>query len=155
MDNTQPPVGITQQTRGKLLASGWVEGADRSRELAAWVDQLGPDFELSSAARRMLELFGGIAVNQRGQGEECAIESFELVPTLAVDEAERFEQFSSLLGTSLFPLGEAGNGHVFLAAAPDGRVFALMDDLWLVGPDIGGALDNLVLGRRLVPVTLG
>jgi hypothetical protein len=82
-----------------------------------------------------------------GSGEECARESIELIPLLAVGEEDRFRAFATVLGTKLYPLGEAGNGHVFLAISEEGRVYALMDELWLVGDTMEAALENLVRGR--------
>jgi hypothetical protein len=66
---------------------------------------------------------------------------------LAAGEGERFGQVEGELGVSLFPLGEAGNGHVFLAIGEDGRVYALMDEAWILGETMEEALDALVSGR--------
>lgn len=68
-------------------------------------------------------------------------------PLLALGEEHRFRAHAESIGKELFPLGEAGNGHVFLAVAPDGIVYALMEDLWEAGADIDDAIERLVLGR--------
>jgi hypothetical protein len=79
--------------------------------------------------------------------EETARESFDLNPLFAIGAEERFSEHALRLGKALYPLGEAGNGHVFLAIAADGCVFALMDDLWLLGESMEAAMETLILGR--------
>ncbi len=94
-----------------------------------------------------LKHYGGIHVKQSGPGEEAARESFELNPLLAIGEEDRFAEHALRIGEPLYPLGEAGNGHVFLAIAADGRVFALMEDLWFLGENMEAAIERLILGR--------
>lgn len=91
-------------------------------------------------------------VHQNGPGQEVARESFALIPTHAIGEADRFQAHADSIGTILFPLGEAVCGHVFLAIAPDGRVFALMEDLWFAGETIDSAIEGLVQGRKFLRV---
>lgn len=137
-----------------LAKSGWHPEHDASDRLDEWARRLGNDFTVFPAAREVLRRFGGILVEQSGPGEELSRESFCFDPSLAVGEGPRFKEFSALVGSSLFPLGEYANGHSFLAVDEGGRVFALMDDLWIVGPDIITAIENLVFGRgvrRLTP----
>lgn len=74
--------------------------------------------------------------------------SFDLHPPLAMGEEDRFRQYEETVSSSLYPLGEASGGHVFLAVAEDGRVFAIMDNLWHVADSIDEALESLVLGRN-------
>jgi hypothetical protein len=135
------------EVRKVLKAAGWAEQRNITTQMGIWFSQLSPAFQSFTAAETALKRYGGIHVRQNGPGEETARESFELDPLLVIGEEDRFEQHASRLGQSLYPLGEAGNGHVFLAIGPDGRVFALMDDLWLLGETMEAALETLVLGR--------
>lgn len=135
------------EVRKVLQAAGWAEQQNLATEVGTWSSQLSPGFQLFPAAETALKRYGGIHVRQNGAGVETARESFELNPLLVIGEEDRFEQHASRLGQSLYPLGEAGNGHVFLAIDPSGRVFALMEDLWLLGETMEAALETLVLGR--------
>ncbi len=110
---------------------------------------LGPGFPLFPAARDALARYGGISVRQSGAGEECARETFELIPLLALGEEEFFREVGSRVGTRLYPLGEAGGGHLFLAISTEGRVFAFMDDdIWLLGESMEEGLEALVSGCK-------
>lgn len=82
-----------------------------------------------------------------GRGEVWSRQSFRIDPALALGEEDRFTDFSRMLGTRLFPLGEAGH-EAFLALGEDGKVYALMLDLWLVGDSMEEAIEALVRGRR-------
>lgn len=114
---------------------------------------LSPDFELFPAAREALERFGGIRVEQEAPGEDCKRETFDLDPSLALGEEDRFRSFEPLISGKLYPLGEAGAGHAFLAISERGEVYALMHDLWLVGRSIDDALERLIRGRHLQKLT--
>lgn len=135
------------EVRRVLNAAGWTEQRNVAREIDAWSLKLSPGFRLFPAAEMTLRRYGGIHIKQAGPGEETARESFELNPLLAIGEEDRFDEYACRLGKPLYPLGEAGNGHVFLAIASDGRVFALMEDLWLLGENMEAALETLILGR--------
>ncbi len=91
-------------------------------------------------------------MKQSGPGAEAARESFELNPLLAIGEEDRFAEHALRIGEPLYPLGEAANGHVFLAIAADGRVYALMEELWFLGESMEAAIERLILGRVLQPV---
>ncbi len=146
---------ISPVTRAVLSHAGWSGANVPDAVVEAWIRELRPGFRVFAQARLALGKFGGLRIEQSGTGEECARETFDLRPTLALYEEDRFERFASSLGSPLFPLGEAGNGHVFLAISPDGRVFALMEDLWLVGQTIEAALDNLVAGKSSTKLDIG
>lgn len=132
-----------------LKPAGWTEQTDRSQAVQSWIQTLRHEFTASAKALDALHRFGGLHVRQHGPGESVAREEFVIDPLLAVGEADRLREFSIALGTELFPIGEAGNGHVFLAIAPDGRVFALMEDAWLLGRTIDEAIESLIRGRRV------
>lgn len=74
--------------------------------------------------------------------------SFDLNPSLAMGEEDRFRRYEEAVSVPLYPLGEACGGHVFMAIAEDGRVFAIMDDLWHIADSIEEALESLVRGRN-------
>ena len=99
------------------------------------------------AAEKALEEFGGIRVDCRGPGLECARGGFNVDPELASGEEDRFDAFRDPVGSDLFPLGEAYNGVVFLAIDGMGRVYLLGDRIQLAGTHIYGALDSILVGR--------
>ena len=100
------------------------------------------------AATAALAEFGGLRVEQGGAGVTSARETFELDPTLAVGEADRFARFESIVGRRLYPLGEAGGGQYFLAISEDGQVFGVGDSIFDIGRTISEAIENLIVGRR-------
>jgi hypothetical protein len=140
---------FSAEVRHVLSTAGWAADRDLSKQLEVWTRELGAEFKAFPAVREALRKYGGLVVNQSGPGEECARETFELDPLLAIGEGDRFRDHAERLGTELYPLGEAGNGHVFLAMSPDGRVFALMEDVWLLGQSLENAIESLVRGRNL------
>ena len=130
-----------------LLAAGWADSWDKASAVLDWTRKLELGFAIFPAAQQALRRFGGLRVEQRGPGEMCARETFVIDPLLALYEDDRFQAYASPLGTELYPLGEAAAGHVFLAISTDGRVFALMDEIWLIGNTIEAAIESLVRGR--------
>jgi hypothetical protein len=108
---------------------------------------------MSAAAQRVLEEFGGIRVEISGPGLECARSSFDLNPELAAGEDDRFAALARYAQSDLFPLGEADNGHAFIAIDSVGRVYLVAESIALLGNDIRAALDALLLGR--LATTLG
>lgn len=66
----------------------------------------------------------------------------------ALGEEDRFAKHAEVLGMRPYPLGEWAGGNAFLAIAEDGPVFALMEEIDLVGGSISEAIENLVIGRR-------
>lgn len=135
------------EVRRILNAAGWNEQRNSSSETEAWSSELSPGFRLFPAAEMALKQYGGIHVKQSGPGRKTARQSFELNPLLAIGEQDRFAEHALRIGEPLYPLGEAGDGHVFLAIAADGRVFALMEDLWFIGESMDVAIERLILGE--------
>lgn len=129
-----------------LLQAGWEPDRNRSSEVTAWLDQLGGAFPVVRGARDVLGRYGGLHVKLTGPGEEWSRQSFRIDPVLALGEDDRFADFSQMLGVPLFPLGEVGH-EAFLALGEDGKVYALMLDLWWVGDSIDEAVERLVRGR--------
>ena len=144
---------LSDDARRALMNAGWSDGRNMAEQVDEWSRQLAPGFLMFPVARSALSRFGTVQVQQTGPGEECARESFEFDPMLALGEDDRFRQFEERLSTRLYPLGEAGGGHVFLAISETGHVFALMDELWLVAPTIEGAIEALVRGLQLRKVS--
>jgi hypothetical protein len=129
-----------------LGAAGWHPGYARApAEVAAWEARLGPGFAPSEASRAALRRYGGLEV-RRSRGAIVVAHPFHLDPALVLGEDDRFADFRAMTGIDLFPLGEV-EGHVFLAIAPTGEVFAVMLDLWKVGDTMEDALAALVAGR--------
>lgn len=133
-----------------LRAAGWFEGRDVAGMVDAWRARLIEDgFEPTIAAERALREFGGIRVIQRAPGINLARDTFEIDPLLGLGEHDRFERFETILGVSLYPMGECGGGHEFLAIASDGRVFVVGDDeIDLAGGTAREAILNLICGVR-------
>ncbi|HEU4559483.1 MAG TPA: SUKH-3 domain-containing protein [Longimicrobium sp.] len=129
-----------------LRDSGWKPQSDRTDLCEHWLQQIGDEFAVVSGAKEILNRYGGLSVSLSGPGESWSRQSFRLDPTVALGEGDRFDDFSRMLGTRLFPLGEIGH-EAFLAVGEDGRVYALMLDLWLVGRSVEEAIEVLVRGR--------
>jgi hypothetical protein len=135
-----------------LRAAGWAPGRRVSDEqLQDWSAQL-EGFVMSEAAAQALREFGGLSVDQRGPGLECARAAFEIDPVLALYENDRFDLYRDEYGVELFPLGEAAGSHYFLAIDPAGRTYLVMDDILVLAESFDAALEALVLGRRPVPL---
>jgi hypothetical protein len=146
---------LAPQVAKALEDAGWFPGRRVDELVAGWTAQLDRSggFRIFPAAAQGLREFGGLRITQRGPGLECSRESFELVPTAALGEDDRFEEYARIVGSRLYPLGEYASGHYFIAIDERGRVFLLMDDLQYVADDLPRALDSLLTGRRSRPVT--
>jgi hypothetical protein len=99
-----------------------------------------------------LSEFGGIRMGFEGPGLECARGSFEIDPSLAIGEEDRFALYSRQVGADVFPLGEVLEGNAFLGMDEKGRVFLVGDQIALLGNDIYAGLEALLLG--LSPLAL-
>jgi hypothetical protein len=135
--------------RATLTAAGWFSGKDQSARIRDWTFELqGEGFTLFPAAERALREFGGLRVEVAGPGRECARSSFEVKPSLALGERDRFAAFEHTIGKRLFPLGEIEKGHAFLAIDEDGALYTLMDEGFLLGNDIDEAIARMIVGLR-------
>jgi hypothetical protein len=141
-----PEIPLDPEVADVLSAAGWNPERDRSADVHAWTSVLESEFPPFPQALRALSRFGGIHVPARGPGEVWTRQSFHLDPTLAAGEGDRFSDFAAMLGIRLVPLGEVGSD-AFLAIGEDGRVYALMLDLWLVGQSMEEAIEVLTNGR--------
>jgi hypothetical protein len=139
---------FSSEVANVLRASGWQPGRRTSaRQLDAWATALGGGFEQSSAARSVLEEFGGLKIQQAGAGLEIARQDVEFDPLLALHEDDRFRELQALTGR-VFPLGEVWGGMSFFAISEEGRVFAVMSAVDLLGDTIDQALEVLIRGLR-------
>ncbi len=56
-------------------------------------------------------------------------------------------------GGDLYPLGDAHNGHAFLAIDRVGRVYLVGDAIALMGDNVRAALDAIFIGRLAKKIT--
>jgi hypothetical protein len=125
-----------------LKESGWFEGRNTEGFL-----RLPDGFKMFPAAGRVLVEFGGLKGGQVRAGITMAASDFDLRPELAQGESDRFQEFEKKLGVRLYPLGEAHRGHCFLVIDENGRVYAAMDDIAVLGENFEAGIENLILGR--------
>src|SRR5688572_19047481 len=118
----------------RLRRADWYPGRLVPDMVAFWKTTLmdSDGFDLFPIAERVLE-FGGLSIDQRGPGKSCAREPFTFDPALAIYEGDRFSDFSNLLKTRLYPLGEASGRHYFWAVGENHHVYLLMNDVRLLG----------------------
>lgn len=141
-------VPFSDSARDTLIKAGWTPDRAAIREVAAWEDALVRNgrFRIFPAARQALTRFGGLKVHVCGPGVDQARIAFILDPLRATDAEPIFERYSALLGTQLFPLGEAGD-QAFLAIAQNGAVYLLFEGALLIGNTVEAALESLIDGR--------
>jgi hypothetical protein len=141
-------VQLPSEIQGLLRAAGWTEG--RRVPVDAWAAALGGvhGFTVFPAAVRALEEFGGLRIDTSGPGTDFARTSLELDPTLALGEGEQFESYRTPMVTGcLYPLGEVGHGHAFLAIDEAGHCFMLANVAIYVGESVHSAVTNVLTGR--------
>ncbi|MGK3204319.1 SUKH-3 domain-containing protein [Amycolatopsis sp. MEPSY49] len=134
-----------------LTAAGW--RADRQVDVDGWRADLAEEgLRMHAAAEAFLASFGGLRIGVRGPGVSCAREPFELDPLLASGEGDRFIDWGTEIGKSLFPVGEFGDGRLFLAIDEAGQIYGLADRLGKYGP-YDEALTKLISGISSDDVT--
>jgi hypothetical protein len=129
------------ETTEMLVEAGWFSGRDVFSQL-----RLPAGFAVFGAAQRVLMEFGMLRVGRDGPGLASARTPVDLDPMLCWGEDDRFSDYADALGSSLYPLGEAAHGHVFVAIDELGRVFLIMDSMWFVSYTFDDALDKLLRG---------
>ncbi|WP_437819353.1 SUKH-3 domain-containing protein [Sorangium sp. So ce1078] len=144
----------SEETESRLVVAGWYKGRRNAQRVAEWRQNLEKPngLQMSLAAERALEEFGGLRVDCQGPGLECARGSFDLDPELASGEEDRFDHFRDQVGSDLFPLGEAFEGQAFLAIDSTGRVYLLGDRVQLIGSNVYSALDSMLMGRLPIEI---
>ncbi|MER7501441.1 SUKH-3 domain-containing protein [Nonomuraea pusilla] len=137
---------FTEQVESVLRAAGWER--ERSVDVSEWRSRFGErGIDMHDAAAAFLAEFGGLTVEAGGSGAAFPRESFELDPSLAYGEEERFTAWSEIIGHSLFPLGELDRGRFFLAIDEETNVYLVAD--WIAGfGAMPGAMENLISGGR-------
>ena len=136
-----------------LRDAGWHPGRRVPDAVERWRTTLTPEgFRLHAAAEAVLLEYGGLHIGRVGPGVDQARSDVELDPVLAAGEADRFGDFPELAGRSVFPLGEAAGGHLFLGIAETGEVYALMDEVHGRWTAFSAALTHLLLGIRQADV---
>jgi hypothetical protein len=103
-------------------------------------------FKFSSAARQILDEFGGLHILSEGASVACARSDLHINPSLAKFEEDRFFSFDCLKGKEVFPIGEAILGHVFVAIDERSNVYLVMQEVHHVANSFEAALENLLLG---------
>ena len=140
---------FSTETEQTLRRAGWYPGRHVPEVVSSLKDnETLSGFEMFPAAEEVLSEFGGLKVDQQGPGETGAREPFQFDPALAGYEEEFFSDFSRLVNTKLYPLGEAANGHSYWAIGENGNVYLVMFEIGLLGKNIEEALDNLIIGRN-------
>src|SRR5574338_313572 len=107
---------FSAQTEQTLRKAGWRPGRQVRDIVASWKNsEMLSGFEMFPAAEKLLLEFGGLKIDEHGRGETCAREPFVVDPLMAAYEEELFRDFSTLVNTRLYPLGEGDNGHNYWA----------------------------------------
>ena len=147
---------FSTKTENTLRRAGWYPGRQVPDILALWKgNERLSHFEMFPVAENILLEFCGLRVDESGPGETCAQEPFVIDPTLAAYDEELFRYFSSLVKTSLYPLGEVDNGHNYWAIGENDYAYLLMNDIQLLGKSIDEALENLIIGRKGIEISPG
>jgi hypothetical protein len=124
-----------------LQQAGWCEG--REFDPSTWEAKLREeDFDVSAPAHDFLAEFGGLKVaHPNGKGRDFA---FDLEGLIGFDTDALYE-YSRFLGADLCPIGRSHGDYMLLGMAPDGRVFAGVDQtLVQVGDSALEAIERLV-----------
>ncbi len=154
--NDKTPTRFSEAVYDALKEAGWFPGRNMEDVVAEWIEQLvhKGHFEIFPAAWDVLLEFGGLEIGQEGPGEECARGSMELDPLLAICRKDYFTWYSALVGERLFPLGFADSRNAILAIGESGRVFLIMERVWLIGEDFDDALERTIRGLKDLPLDL-
>lgn len=142
-----------EQVQEVVTRAGWYRGR-RCPRVAAWAGQLLVEggFVLHPAAEEFLSEFGEIAVAARPGSGAARRVLFDIDPTVAAWEEDRFADAAEEIGAALFPLGEALSGQFFLAMDPAGRVFLVMDVVEALAPSGPEALARLLVEHPTSPL---
>ena len=146
---------VSEQVTKALDRAGWRDGRKIVGEVERWRTELAASdqFFLSESARAALTEFGGLTIVPRRSRGPMAAAPVELNPMRAEGESERFQEMEAIAGEPLYPLGIYDNGNQFLAIAPSGSVFLVMDNIVYVRSMFDRALEALLTGELCVPVT--
>src|SRR5215204_604308 len=118
---------FTNQTEKTLRRAGWYPGRQVPNVVASWKDNaMLSEFEMFPSAEKVLVEFGGLKIGKQGPGETCSREPFEIDPALAGYEGDMFRDFSALVNTKLYPLGEVAQGLGYWAIGENDHIYLLI-----------------------------
>jgi hypothetical protein len=136
-----------------LIQSGWYYERKEKLLVSNWKSQLlaTDNLYMFPKAEEILLEFGGIKIEER---ENYSKQSFEINPTRVIYEGDRILEYADLLKINLYPLGESFGGYYFLVVSEDGRIYWLMDGIFIMGNNFDEALTKMILGHqpRLIEV---
>jgi hypothetical protein len=140
---------FTDETEMRLRRVGWYPGRQVPKLVASWKkNEMLSEFEMFPSAEKVLLEFGGLIVREQGPGETCARVPFDVDPVQAGYEESMFRDYSGMVNTKLYPLGEVANGLGYWAIGENDHIYMLVHTIQLLGQNIDEALDNLILGRQ-------
>src|ERR1700733_5253969 len=121
-------MGDWAQAEQVLRTLGWFPGRHDDR-VNGWEDELTAKggFLMHDAARAFLREFGGLALRKKPLRPGYKALVFNIDPTVAIGENDRFDAASIEAGDTLYPVGEAVNGHEFSAVEAKGDIYLVMD----------------------------
>jgi SUKH-3 immunity protein len=133
-----------------LMKAGWFPQRRVEADVVKWKTQIkkSDDKDMFSHAEKILYEFGCLKIEQGEFGVNYPRTTFEINPSLAIYESDRFAEYEELLKMNLYPLGEAVGGYYFIAVGENGQVFWLMDNIVLIGENFDEAISNMILGIR-------
>ncbi|SRR5713226_7935444 len=131
-----------QETLSQL---GWFQGRSDDH-VEDWGRRLSENggFAMHSAARSFLQEFGGLSLGEHTSRTGVKSLVFNIDPTVAIWETDRFEEASREVGDKLYPVGEAVNGQEFIAIGERGDVYLVMDMVHHIATTAWGAFERLI-----------
>lgn len=136
-----------------LTDAGWYNGRSVANLVSEWNVKLQRinNMKMFVKAEVALIEFGGLKVKAK---EGYSKQTFEIDPTLALGEDDRFDSYSDALKTQLYPLGEVSGGHCFLAVSENGQIFWIMENIFLMGDSFDEAISRMILGFQPTLITV-
>ena len=133
-----------------LIDAGWNDRRDVSGQVLKWERELFEKHheDLLENSKDILREFGLLSVGCGGKGVECAKSKINFDPTLIDAGWERICSFAEDLGVNFSLVGEIDGGHFYLVVDEGGKLYVLLDEIYLIGGDIRSAIDNLLTGVK-------
>lgn len=91
-------------------------------------------------------------MREQGPGETCARVPFDIDPIRAGYEEDMFRDYSAVVNTKLYPLGEVADGLGYWAIGDNDHIYLLIHTIQLLGQNIDEALENLIIGRKAIDI---
>ena len=140
------PYSFSPEVRALLEQAGWYDN-----RIASPPPALPYDVQYPPAIHRLLMEFGGLSVESSGPGVNKARNSIEFDPLWAEGESTedgRLTYYSSLLGSTLYPIGQVSNSPWMICLDLHGKVYMAGDCLFFVGESFVEGVSNMLLGIR-------